>query len=295
MIFTLTLNPSIDYYMDIDSVSEGNVNRSRAEKFVFGGKGINVSRMLSNLGVKSTAAAVAGGFTGRALVDGVRAEGIDIIHIPAKGNTRINVKLSKTNTELNGAGVCADNNTAGLIKEAFSGAAKGDIVVMSGSLCRGIVADFYADFISELNKRGVLCVVDADGEALERAVHAEPFLIKPNHIELGRLLGEDISDEQDAAIAVRLLINAGVKNVLVSMGGKGAVFANADHEIYMPAPAVKAVNTVGAGDCMLAGFIYAFINDMPYRDCLKFAVSCGSAAVKTGHCPDAEAVYSLFK
>ncbi len=294
MIYTVTLNPSIDYYMDFDTIKIGSLNRSREESYVFGGKGINVSRMLKALGQESCAITAVGGFTGQALIDGIRKEGINVKPVYVKGNTRINVKLGKTKTELNGAGAECNENTVRRIKAMLDGADEGDIVVLSGSACRGFDTDIYADIVYELNRRDVLTVVDADGELLAEATERCPFLIKPNHIELGRLFDTEIEDIHRAALYAHRLADKGVKNVLVSMGDNGAVLVNSTGEYYCPSPRVEAVNTVGAGDCMLGGFLYGYSKGMNLRVCTRFAVACGSARVKTGKFPSAVSVNEIF-
>lgn len=292
MIYTVTLNPAIDYFMDT-AVVPAQLNRSTAEKIAFGGKGVNVSAMLEKLGCKSKAAVVTGGFTGDALINGIKAESIDLVPLKAQGLTRINVKLTDS-TEINGAGPVADDVTKTALAEFLSDVCAGDFAVLSGSVCRGFDTDIYAQVTAELNKKGALCVIDADGALLAEAVKQKPFLIKPNHIELGRLFSTEINDYKTAAMYAYRLIETGVKNVAVSMGANGLVFVNGDRWIYQAVPRLNAVNTVGAGDCTLAALLYACDYGMDIPASVAYAAACGSARVKLNKFPSQDEIDSLW-
>ncbi len=294
MIYTFTLNPSVDYYMDIDNLAVGSLNRSSGESYVFGGKGINVSRMLKRLGCKSCAVALVGGFTGKALAEGLKEAGIELKPIYTRGVTRINVKLSKIATELNGKGTTADEESLGQLNKILAAINKGDTVILSGSVCQGIDKSIYGKIVSELNKKGVITIVDAEGELLLKAIEANPYLVKPNHIELGQIFDIEIKDINTAELCATKLLEKGVENILVSMGEKGAVLVNNSGTYFCKAPEVKPVNTVGAGDCLLAGYIYALENNYSYDKALQFAVICGSERVKTGDFPDNNVVNKIF-
>jgi 1-phosphofructokinase len=291
LIYTLTLNPSIDYYMSIDNIAVGEVNRSSGESLAFGGKGINVSRMLKNLGGQSRAVAVVGsGCMSEVLVNELKAEGLNIVPVYANGDTRINVKLKSSVsdiTELNGIGVNATEATVREVFSTLSEAEKGDIAVLSGSICQGVPKNIYQDLVGELNSRGVLTVVDADGDALANAVKAKPYLIKPNRSELERLTGKKFETVDDVISTAQGIVQAGVKNVLVSMGADGAVLVN--YEIYfMPVHRVDGGNTVGAGDSLLAGFVYGMEKGMSPYSCLSFAVACARSRVGGEPLPSVE-------
>lgn len=293
MVYTLTLNPAVDYYMDIGQLSSGTLNRSAAENFSFGGKGINVSRMLTALGVPNKAVAVLGGFTGKMCEESARAEGLDIIPVYTDGITRINVKLSD-GTELNGSGCELTQAVLDKVFDVLSSAQKGDVVMLCGSIGKGVSSDIYAAAVHQLKQKGVLTAVDADGDALKRAAEEKPFVIKPNTDELGRLCGCKITDGKAAMDCALRLYKIGIQNVLVSMASDGALLVK-EHTYQLAAPRVQAVTTIGAGDSMLAGFIYAHIHGMRDEDKLAFAVKCGSARVKTGEFCNIMTIKALFQ
>jgi 1-phosphofructokinase len=286
MIYTVTLNPSLDYYMYYDEIALGTLNRSKGEDIIAGGKGINVSLMLKRLGLDSCALVAAGGFVGDEIIRSLSESGIETVRISTEGNTRINVKLSESHTELNGLGAVATERTKDELNSAIASITRGDIAVLSGSVCRGFESVVYRDIVSELKARGVITVVDASGELFKNAVESAPFLMKPNHIELGEMFGVKIEDKQSAMYYARRLADMGVSNVIVSMGEAGALLATADKEYYVKAPKLKAVNTVGAGDCLVAGFIYALAEGRDKREALAYAVACGSARAALGEFPD---------
>ncbi len=293
MIYTLTLNPSVDYYMDFNLVRLGALNRSSGERCVVGGKGINVSRMLNALGLKSTVIAAVGGFTGQEIKECIISEGLDFIPLPVSGTTRINVKLND-GTELNGSGAMADVNTVKALFTALDNVVKGDTVVLSGSVCSGFDKNIYARIIAMLNTKGVYTVLDADGALLKNALESRPNLIKPNSSELGALFNADIEDVAAAEKYALKLVDSGIENVIVSMGDKGALYVSGEGTYFCKAPQVSAVTTVGAGDCALAGFIYALESGMSVKQCTAFAVACGSARVNTGIFADRAVINEIF-
>lgn len=293
MIYTLTLNPSLDYYMDFNSVRLGVLNRSGSERCVVGGKGINVSRMLNALGLKSTAVAAVGGFTGQEIKECIISEGVDFIPLPVSGTTRINVKLND-GTELNGIGARADDNTLKALFKALDNAVKGDTAVLSGSVCRGFDKDIYARIIDMLNAKGVFTVLDADGALLKNGLESRPRLIKPNSSELSALFNTDADNAAAAEKCALKLVDSGIENVLVSLGDKGALYVGNKGTYFCSAPQVSAVTAVGAGDCALAGFIYALESGMDAKQCTAFAVVCGSARVNTGAFADKAVIDKIF-
>lgn len=293
MIYTVTLNPAIDYYMDFETIKMGMVNRSNSERIAFGGKGINVSRMLARLGFNSCAVAIVGGYTGSSLLAGLKEEGLKVKPVFTEDNTRINVKL-KDGTELNGNGPIVDGSVVEKLKKILFNSKSGDIVVFSGSICKGVPSDIYADLIEELKNRNVLTVVDTSGDALKKSVGKKPFLIKPNLHELSIFFNTEIRTKETAAEYALKLTNEGVGNVLVSMGENGAILASDNHLYFCPAPKTAAVNTVGAGDCTLAAFIYAYLNGMSKYNSLAYAVACGSARVSSEFFPTLETVNEVY-
>lgn len=281
MIYTLTLNPSVDYYMSITDLVSGQVNRSSAEKIEFGGKGINVSLMLKALGCKSRVITVLGGFTGRALLDKLQQLGIDCGYVEAEGNTRINVKLSDF-TEINGSGVYVEKIATERLLKLLSSASSGDVVIMSGSACRGFDDDIYAFLIHKLKKMGVCCIVDTSGKLLKKAIEARPWLIKPNIYELGEIFNTKAITSEEVGEYSHRLIDQGVQNVLVTMGSEGAFFTDGNLDCFYKAPKIEALNTVGAGDCTLAGFVYQYLKTKNIEKSVNFAVKCGTKRAETG-------------
>lgn len=294
MIFTLTLNPSLDYYMGFENINIGEVNRSTGEEMFFGGKGINVSRMLNKLGAKSYAITLVGGFTGRALIEGLRNEGILTEPVTANGNTRINIKISNSGTELNGKGVLADENTLTELKAILCYPKKGDYIVMSGSLCGGVNDNVYADICERLNSEGVYTVVDTYGNALIKALDSKPWLVKPNHLELGDIFNVKINTVDDAIVCSKKLLETGVQNVLVSLGKDGAVFVSPEEEIFCPAPVIEPISTVGSGDCLLAGFLHSKVEGKSNKEALLYAVACGSAKAMHICFPNMDDIKAIF-
>lgn len=281
MIYTLTLNPSIDYYMDVNNITLGQLNRSKGERLEYGGKGINVSLMLKALGCESCAIMVIGGFTGKALLDYIHNAGIKCGYAEAEGNTRINVKLTDC-TEINGTGVFAGEETLKKLNDILEIVKKDDYVVMSGSICGGLDSNIYSDFVKKFNEKGVYSVVDTSGESLKSVAQSEPWLIKPNIHELGEIFGINIKSHEEIKEYSHKLIASGVKNVFVTMGDEGAFFTDGKKDYFCKTTKTRIVSTVGAGDCTLAGFIYKYIESRNINKSVDFAVKCGSQRVETG-------------
>ena len=278
MIYTVTLNPSIDYYMEIPSVKMGTVNRSSEEHISCGGKGINVSRMLNMLNMENTAIAVIGGNTGSAFMEELKREKISIVPVNIRDNTRINIKLSD-GTELNGAGPVADETTIKELKSLLNNLKKEDFVIFSGSICRGISIEDYGKLIEDCVKDNIRVAVDGTGKILNGVIQRGLYLIKPNIDELSELFDRTITSGEDVAKYALKLVDMGVENVLVSLGSKGAILASKDGVCCCNAPEVKVYNCVCAGDCMLAGFISAINEGADSISALEWAVACGSARV----------------
>ena len=261
MVYTVTVNPSLDYIIDVEHFKTGVVNRTFAEKINAGGKGINVSIVLSNLGIENTALGFLAGFTGNEIENRLIEKGIktDFIHLN-DGLSRINVKLrSDEESEINGQG---PNITEENIKELYSKLDKltsDDILVLAGSIPSTLPQSFYSDIMNHLKDKGVKFVVDATKELLKKSLEYKPFLVKPNNHELGEIFGVELKTREDVVPYAQKFREMGAQNVLVSMAGEGAVLASADGNVYKsPAPKGKLVNSVGAGDSMVAGFITIF-------------------------------------
>ncbi len=278
MIYTLTLNPSLDYLMDVNGLQLGKTNRSSGTSISFGGKGINVSYVLEQLGCKSVCLGICAGFTGEELQRLLKQENLTCDFVKSKtGNTRINVKLSDTDiTEINAAGqeICPEDEEKLLSK--LSKASREDTVVVSGSIPTG-GEGLYERVLKLVTEKGARLVVDTSGEMLVKALNYKPFLIKPNIDELSHFAEKNLENTEDVVSAAKRLRQMGALNVLVSMGHKGAVLVDENDKVYyQKAFEIDAVNTVGAGDSMVAGFLFGL--DKGYEYALKMGNACGAAS-----------------
>ena len=273
MIYTVTCNPAIDHIVNLPHFAAGGLNRAATETFSFGGKGVNVSRVLKECGVPSVALGFIAGFTGEMLENGVKANAITSDFIRVAGETRVNTKITAggEETELNGVGpTVTEADFAKLFCKVKSLDSK-DTLVLSGSLAPGMNADSYACLAAA--KNGGRVVVDASGEALKAALAAKPFLIKPNETELRELCGEG-----DVLLLAKRAQEMGAKNVLCSRGEAGALLLTERGEVFAcEAPRGEVKSTVGAGDALLAGFLAAFADGKSPAEALKFGVAAGSA------------------
>ena len=280
MIYTVTFNPALDYVVTVNHFTLGRVNRTVRENIFYGGKGINVSALLANLGYKSTALGFVAGFTGDEIERGGKELGFqsDFIKV-GKGMSRINLKLkSDEESEINGMG---PEITAGDVKVLFdklSGLEQGDVLVLSGSIPACIDADIYERIMEMLDGRGIRIVVDAEKDLLLNVLKYHPFLIKPNNHELGQMFGVTVTTDEDIAAYAGKLQEMGAVNVLVSMAKDGAILVAEDGSIYRQGVARGTVkNSVGAGDSMVAGFIAGYLETGDYRYALKLGTACGGA------------------
>ncbi|MEC0233796.1 1-phosphofructokinase [Paenibacillus kribbensis] len=278
MIYTVTLNPSIDYIVEVDDLKLGDLNRMKRDLKLPGGKGINVSRILNQLGADSTAIGFLGGFTGRFIDDTLREESIKTDFVIIEDDTRINIKLKHGDeTEINGLGPAIHEHEANALVQKLSGLQKNDIVVLSGSIPPSLGGDFYSRLIRVCQQTGAEFVIDTTGEALMKALVHKPLLVKPNHHELAELFGVTIHSKEEIVTYGRKLLEAGAKNVLISMAGEGALFITADEVYHANVPAGTVKNSVGAGDSMIAGFVgtLALLGDL--IEAFRTGVASGSA------------------
>lgn len=272
MIYTLTLNPSLDYIIYADNYREGMVNRTRSESIVPGGKGINVSLVLKNLGYESVALGFAGGFVGDEIERLLAREGIKTDFIRVDGNSRINVKLkAAVETEINAQAPQID---VAKLYEKLGAIKEGDYLVLAGSAPDWRV---YAEIMGRINK-GAKVIVDAEGELLMNTLGYKPFLIKPNHHELGVILGKEISTHNDAVEGARILLEKGARNVFVSMADKGGVLVGESRVYVTEAPKGKVINSTGAGDSAVAGFIAGYIESGDIETAFVKGICTGSAS-----------------
>lgn len=281
MICTLTLNPSLDYIVTVDDFKVGATNRTSDDFILPGGKGINVSIVLRNLGFENKALGFLAGFTGKALEDMVRQAGIDAEFLWVKeGDTRINVKLrSREETEINGQGPKITDEDIRRLMARLEELKAGDILIISGSIPAALPQTLYRDIMKAMNERGVLCVVDATKELLLNVLPYRPFLIKPNNHEIEEMFGVTLNGDEDIEAYARKLKEMGAENVLVSLGKDGALLVDANGKVHRAA-APKGVlkNSVGAGDSMVAGFMSGFLKSGSYDDAFRTGICTGSAS-----------------
>ena len=296
MIYTVTCNPAVDYALTIPRFTPGALNRAENEAFFFGGKGINVSFVLRELGHESTALGFISGFTGRALREGIRKNGLleDLIELPEEqGLTRINVKIKgREETEINGRGpVLLEENIAELLRKIAS-LEDMEALVLSGSLPPSSPEDLYERILSAVTEAApVPVIVDAAGECLRKTLQRHPFLIKPNLQELSGILGKKFRAEKDILEGAEALQRLGARNVLVSRGKEGAVFLTEKGDVMRQAPGPReASSSVGAGDSMVAGFLAGYLETGDLRQAFRLGCAAGRAAAGAAWLPGKEEI-----
>ena len=280
MIYTVTFNPSLDYIVSVENFQLGITNRTSSELMLPGGKGINVSTVLMNLGIENKALGFVAGFVGDEIIRRLEEMGVQngFIRIE-EGVSRINLKLKSIDgTEINGQGpVISPEHVEELMKQ-LDRLGEGDVLFLSGSIPSSMPDDAYQKIMERLDGRGVQIVVDATKDLLLNVLEYHPFLIKPNNHELGELFGVELKTREEVIPYAKKLQEKGAVNVLVSMAGEGAVLIDANEDVYMaPAPKGTLVNGVGAGDSMVAGFITGYIRGGNYEEALKSGTAAGSA------------------
>lgn len=281
MIYTLTLNPSLDYLITVPNFQMGRTNRTTTESIIPGGKGLNVSKVLSNLGVESTAFGFVAGFTGEEIRRRTKEYGIHAEYISvSKGVSRINIKLlSVDGTEINGQGPQIGEVEQKMLLDKIRCLKEGDSFVLAGSIPDSLPQDIYSQIMESLKGKGVQFVVDTTQEGLVAAIKQNPFLVKPNHHELGELFHTTISSKEMAITYAKQLQEMGAKNVLVSMSAQGAVFLSEKGDVIKKdAPKGEVVNAVGAGDSMVAGFLAGWQEKQDYEYAFYTALAAGSAS-----------------
>lgn len=281
MIYTVTFNPSLDYIVSAEGFALGKTNRTASEQMLPGGKGLNVSFVLGNLGIESTALGFLGGFTGAEIRRRVEERGIrgEFIWLE-KGNSRINLKLRNIDgTEINGMGPDIPPHKLKLLYERLDTLRAGDALVLAGSIPGSVPVSVYSDILARLEGKGILCIVDAAGDLLKAALPYHPFLVKPNAHELEEIFGVTLCGRQEAVPYAKKLQEMGAVNVLVSMSGQGAVLVDADGAVHeSPAPEGTLVNAVGAGDSMVAGFLAGWLSAHDYHHAFLMGLAAGSAS-----------------
>ena len=297
MIYTVTFNPSLDYIVSVENFQLGLTNRTSSELMLPGGKGVNVSTVLMNLGIENTALGFVAGFVGDEIIRRLEEMGVQngFIRIE-EGVSRINLKLKSIDgTELNGQGpVISPEHVEELMKQ-LDRLGEGDVLFLSGSIPSSMPDDAYQKIMERLDGRGVQIVVDATKDLLLNVLEYHPFLIKPNNHELGELFGVELKTREEVIPYAKKLQEKGAVNVLVSMAGEGAVLIDANEDVHMaPAPKGTLVNGVGAGDSMVAGFMAGWLEKQDYEHAFCMGVSAGSASAFSEHLAtkaEIEAVY----
>ncbi len=296
-VYTVTLNPSLDYTVSVDNFRLGYTNRTASEFLTVGGKGINVSTVLKNLGIENTALGFVAGFTGREAVRQLAERGIGSGLIALEeGLTRINVKLqSVEGTEINGQGPDIPEEKFAQLSERLSELTAGDVLFLSGSTPASLPGDTYLHMMERL-AAGVMTVVDASGEQLTKVLPLRPFLIKPNHHEIGEIFGVTLTDRASVIPYAKRLQEMGARNVLVSLAGEGAALLAEDGSIYeSAAPEGRLINGVGAGDSMAAGFMAGWLEKADYGHAFYMGVAAGSATAFSEGLAAGEEIAALFQ
>lgn len=286
MIYTVTFNPSLDYYVQVPNIKSGAVNRTTGERFAVGGKGINVSLALNELGEQTFAFGFVGGFTGKYIREKVTELGLDHDFIEVNGLSRINVKVkSNMETDVNGRGAeITGQDVNKLVRKLKAVLKEGDWLVISGSVPANLPHTTYADILKKLKTvKNVRTVVDASGKLLSDTLPYRPFLIKPNVYEMCEIFGLNAVPDMEGIFAcARKLQEEGARNVIVSMGGSGAAMVTETAQsIFVRAARGQLVNSVGAGDSMIAGFIHEYSASGNYFSALNYATAAGSACAFT--------------
>lgn len=278
MIYTVTLNPSIDYIVEVNELKLGELNRMTRDLKLPGGKGINVSRILNELGVKNRAVGFLGGFTGRYIEDMLRAHSVDSEFVFIEEDTRINIKLKHgEETEINGQGPAITAAESDKLLEKLSGLGPGDTVVLAGSAPPSLGPDYYSRLIQAVVRSGAEFVIDTTGQALLDALGQRPLLVKPNHHELAELFGVTIGSREELVHYGRKLLERGAKHVLISMAGEGALLITNTEVYHANVPAGQVRNSVGAGDSMIAGFVGTLALTGDVQAAFRAGVASGSA------------------
>ena len=298
MIYTVTFNPSLDYIVTVDDFKLGLTNRTTSELMLPGGKGINVSIVLSNLGIENTAIYFAAGFVGEEITRKVKESKIlaDAIEIE-EGCSRINLKLKSIDgTEINGMGPVISPEKLTVLMEKLDALKEGDTLCLAGSIPVSMPGTIYSDICERLKDRGIRIVVDATKDLLLNVLKYHPFLIKPNNHELGEIFGVELKTRESVIPYAKKLQEMGAKNVLISMAGEGGVLVAEDGNVYMSeAPKGKLVNGVGAGDSMVAGFVCGYLEKGEYEYAFKMGLSAGSASAFSEYLATKEEVEAVYK
>jgi 1-phosphofructokinase len=299
MIYTVTFNPAIDYVVRMsEELLPGMTNRSDSEECYFGGKGINVSTILKNLGIENTALGFTAGFTGQAIEESVKAKGIEsgFIRLPG-GISRINVKIKgAAETEINAQGPRIPEDAQKELFDRINTLVDGDMLILAGSIPNSLPSDVYEKILALVSDRKIDVVVDATKDLLKNVLKYHPFLIKPNNHELGEMFGKVLKTDDELEEHAKKLQEMGARNVLISIAGDGAMLISEDGQKFrIGVPKGKVRNSVGAGDSMVAGFIAGYLKNKSYEEALKMGTAAGSATAFSDDLATGEAIRQLYE
>ena len=298
MIYTVTFNPALDYVVFLDKMMPGEVNRTKKEQIFYGGKGINVSIVLHNLGIESRALGFVAGFTGREIEHGVKTMGVDtdFIHLNS-GLSRINVKIKALEeSEINGQGPAILPEEIDMLLQKLDQLEDGDILVLAGAIPASLPEDMYERIMKRLQKKKIEIVVDATKDLLRNVLKYHPFLIKPNNHELGEMFGVTLTTDEEIITYAKKLQELGARNVLISMAKDGAILITEQEDVKrigVPKGTVK--NSVGAGDSMVAGFVASYSRDHDYQKAMVYGTATGSATACSEGLATKDVVDELLK
>ncbi len=295
MIYTVTFSPALDYIVDLDKLEVGAINRTKKETMLPGGKGINVSLVLSNLGTKSVAMGFVGGFIGKYIEDEMKAHNIESDFVHLNGNTRINVKIKgMVETAINGQGPRVEDQDIETLIEKLTNLTSNDVLVISGAIPNTLPSNTYERILERIKNQNVQLIVDTTKDTLLKTLPYHPVLVKPNKEELEELFNVKISNEEELVENAKKLISLGAQNVIVSLGGSGALLVRGNGEYKLTdCPKGKVINTVGAGDSLVAGFIDEYYRSGDIYKAFKRGIACGSASAFSENLATLEKVEKL--
>ena len=297
MVYTVTLNPALDYVMKLKALRTDDINRTDGEEIYYGGKGINVSVILTQLGIPNTALGFLGGFTGKKLEEMLKNDNVSCdFNYLKNGDTRINVKIkADKEIDLNACGPEITKEDMQSFLKKLDGIKSGDNLILAGSIPNTLPDDIYEQILERVGDRNINCVVDATGDLLKNVLKYKPFLIKPNHHELGDLFSVQIKSDDDIVKYSKKLQEMGAKNVLVSMAKDGAMLTDENGCVHKIGNAKgKLINSVGCGDSMVAGFTAGYIKTADYSYALRLGSACGNATAFSEKLATREEIERVF-
>lgn len=297
MVYTVTLNPALDYVMKLKALRTDDINRTDGEEIYYGGKGINVSVILTQLGIPNTALGFLGGFTGKKLEEMLKNDNVSCdFNYLKNGDTRINVKIkADKEIDLNACGPEITKEDMQSFLKKLDSIKSGDYLILAGSIPNTLPDDIYEQILERVGDRNINCVVDATGDLLKNVLKYKPFLIKPNHHELGDLFSVQIKSDDDIVKYSKKLQEMGAKNVLVSMAKDGAMLTDENGCVHKIGNAKgKLINSVGCGDSMVAGFTAGYIKTADYSYALRLGSACGNATAFSEKLATREEIERVF-